>query len=587
MWRRITSGAYIIALLTSTVSPGVAAQSSTTPVHSQPIRFWGDLGYEFRTQVIQDSGNLTQHLTTTNLNAAAYLWKPWFATLKGRLGLAQSAISRGDESGRRNIINGNSRFTLLPASRFPFEARYDRIDSQVSGELIGSPYVNTLWGVTQKYRTPGGNTSLLAGYDRNLQEREGEPNYSNDLYRLGLTQRFGKQFLEVNGSRQLTERQAGGVNNITSLDRTEDNLYARHSFRPSPSFTLETIANTIDTEIRGPNDFNDRRYLQLVSYAYWRPQNRPVTMTGSVRYFNTLTETADKSSEIETVYGQGGINYDITRYFRLTGNATVTKNLATGTNGVGAGSGSAVSAQSAGFLYHPAYIKFGRYSYNWTISETLRNRTGAEDEGQQLSGTLGHTLQHNTSLASGATLAISGSQSINTEFDTAVDTPHRLVHSASITWRQKAMARLRVSDSRTIGSGLQQVYQLISFRLAGNGSFSRYSSWTGNLSLQSVRQVTVDGKDTGFDPYATGSVVYTHRRAFDVPRLRFTSDLQLNARSLIPLPLDNTDYSRTRWENRFDYLIGRLEIRASLRLTAAQGQVRELLLLRAKRRFGN
>ncbi len=107
------------------------------------------------------------------------------------------------------------------------------------------------------------------------------------------------------------------------------------------------------------------------------------------------------------------------------------------------------------------------------------------------------------------------------------------------------------------------------------------------MSLQSVRQVTIDGKDTGFDPYATGSVVYTHRRAFDVPRLRFTSDLQLNARALLPLPLDNTNYSRTRWENRFDYLIGRLEIRASLRLTAAQGQVRELLLLRARRRFGN
>jgi len=579
MRRRIASGAYMITILTSIMSGGAAAQS-TVPDRLQPIRFWGDLGYEFRTEVIRDNDNLTQHLTTANLNAATYLWRPWFATLRGGLGLAWNAVARGDENGRRSIVNGNARFSLLPVSRFPFELRYDRIDSEVTGELLGTPYVNTRWGVTQRYRARGGNANLLAGYDRNIQEREGEPNYSNDLFRFGLSQRFGKQFLQVNGSRQLTQRRAGGADGIAPLDRTEDNLYARHSYRPSSSFTLETTANIIDTDISGASDFSGRRFLQLVSYAYWRPRERPITVTGSARYFSTLTEMADKSSEAEAVYGQWGVNYDVTRYLRLTGNARFSRNLA-------GGSDDPVSVQSAGLLYHPAYIRSGRYSYNWSISETLRNRTGTEDDGQRLSGTLGHTLQHSTPLASGATLVLTGSQSLNTEFDTSMDAPHRLVHSGSITWRRKALARLRVSDSRTIGDEPQQIYQLVSFRLTGSGSVNRHSSWTGNLSLQSVRQITSDGRDTGFEPYATGSIVYTRLRAFGVPRLRFTSDLQLNARALVPLPLDGTDYKRSQWENRFNYLIGRLEARASLRLTSAQGQVRKLLLFQVRRRFGN
>ena len=578
MRRRIASGAYITIILTGLFSGRLAADG-TGPGQWHRIRYWGDIGYEYRTEATQGN-KLTQHLVTTNINAATYLWRPWFATVKGGLGLSWNAVDRESDSGRRDIVSGNGRFSLLPVSRFPFEARFDRIDSRVTGELIGTPYVNTLWGLSQRYRSRSGMTNLMASYDRNLQEREQAPDYVNDLYRLGLSQRFGRQFLQVTGSRQFTTRQGNGNNNFPPLDRTEDNIYARHSYRPTPSLTFETIANGVDTDITGQADFNKRRYAQLQSYAYWRPHDKPMTASASLRYFQSETETGEQTSRAESLYGQAGLAYDMTRYLRLTGDATVTQDLVDRKR-------QPVSVQSLGILYHPAYLQFGRYSYNWNISETLRNRSGTEKDGQRLSGTLGHTLQHTTPLASGAQLIVSGSQSFNSEFDTATNAPHRLIHSASVTWRKRALARFYVSDSRTVGRDPEEIYQLISFRLGGSDALSRYASWTGNLSIQTVRQVTAQGRDTGFKPYATGALVYVHTRAFDVPRLRFTSDLQLNARALSPLPIGETDYQRSQWENRLDYLIGRLELRASIRLTSTRGQLRQLWLLRAMRRFGN
>ena len=86
---------------------------------------------------------------------------------------------------------------------------------------------------------------------------------------------------------------------------------------------------------------------------------------------------------------------------------------------------------------------------------------------------------------------------------------------------------------------------------------------------------------------ASGEVTWRAQRVFGVPRLRFQSRVRLSTDTqtsdivLLALP----DRESAVWENRLDYLVGRLELSATLRLSKTDELWRELLLLRLQRNF--
>jgi hypothetical protein len=75
-----------------------------------------------------------------NATANTFIWQPWFARVSGGLGLGfnTSSTMTGKSSG--NIVTGNAIFSLLPSSRFPFEARFSRSDSR---KRAGAPHLPT------------------------------------------------------------------------------------------------------------------------------------------------------------------------------------------------------------------------------------------------------------------------------------------------------------------------------------------------------------------------------------------------------------------------------------------------------------
>jgi hypothetical protein len=139
------------------------------------------------------------------------------------------------------------------------------------------------------------------------------------------------------------------------------------------------------------------------------------------------------------------------------------------------------------------------------------------------------------------------------------------------------MIRLSASDSRTV-SGRRESFQLINLQASSNLPTGEYSSWTGNLTIQGVRQefaiigntaalgIPSDNanEEHGWVTTSGGSLTYQHQRIFGIRRLRFVSDLRLNSQALLPLLGGPQDQETAAWENRLDYSIGRTQLRLNV-----------------------
>lgn len=578
MWcARVYSGVGVVALISAMWMAVVpAAEAAHWFV---PLRWWGHTSYDFHWDKAGGESSVAQHLFAVNLNASTYVWQPWFVQLNGGLGIAlnHSDAETGGTSG--TIASGHSKLLILPQSRFPLSLHFERSDSRLSGELVGIQYTDTRYGLVQRYRTPAGGTTLLAGYDHDAYNTANDGEDVSNFARLEMTQHFKNQELKVSGRRQKTEHRVSGETYV------QDTVIARHSYRPSGTFDAESLASVIDTADDTQFMQSTVRYVQLSSYAFWHPSDKPVTVTGGARYFALSTDGGVTANPMNSINANAGINYNLTRHTRLTGTATATRVSA-------AGHQMLVTAQTAGIAYQPAYIYFDRFQYSWNVSGSMQNRSGSDDDRKRVDGQVGHALQRSFPAGPGAALTASVSQSVSLHFDSAGGVPQRVSNSGMLAWQstqgnRSTSMRLTVSDSRTFGGGVGDIFQLANFQLSSSSRLSMDSGLTGSLTIQAVRQSAGDIPDTGIHTSSSGNLMYRHNQAFGVPRLRFTSNLKLNANVATPLPWVENGDQRSMWENRLDYVVGRVDVRLCARLSYINKVYRTSILFQIRRGFGD
>ncbi len=580
MWcARVYSGVGVIALISAMWAAAVpAAESSHWFV---PLRWWGNVSYDYHWDKAGGDASVARHLVAVNLNASTYVWQPWFVQLNGGLGVALNYSDARTGATTGTIASGHSKLLVLPQSRFPLSLHFERSDSQLSGELVGIKYTDTRYGLVQRYRTPAGGTTLLAGYDHDTYNTANDGEDVSNFARLEMTHHFKDQELKISSRRQKTEHRVSGETYM------QDTVIARHSYHPTGTFNAESLASVIDTADDARFMQSTVRYVQLSSYAFWNPSDKPVTITGGARYFALSTDGGVTANPMNSINANAGINYNLTRYTRLTGTATATR-VST------AGHQMLVTTQTAGIAYQPAYIYFDRFQYSWNVSGSMKNHSGSEDAGKRLDGQLGHALQRSFPTGPGAVLTASVSQSVSLHFDSAVGVPQRISNSGMLAWQStrgghNTSLRLMVSDSRTFagGSAGGEIFQLANFQLSSSSRLSMNSGLTGNLTIQAVRQVARGVPDTGIHASSSGNLMYRHNQAFGVPRLRFTSDLKLNANVATPLPWVENEGQRSMWENRLDYMVGRLDMRLCVRLSKIEKTYRTSILFQIRRGFGD
>jgi hypothetical protein len=178
-----------------------------------------------------------------------------------------------------------------------------------------------------------------------------------------------------------------------------------------------------------------------------------------------------------------------------------------------------------------------------------------------------------------------------------------LLHNLGLSWNvtgdnRSAYARASASDSRELGGG-GSAFQLFNFQLSGNFALDRNQSLSGDLTAQrTVQQIggTLRATDAGLvlgerssSTTMGGEIVYGHQRLFGIPRLRFTSRLKL-AQDMLDQPgtfATIADRETRLWENRVDWLVGRLQTQLIFRISEVDGKRRDSLTFRLQRSFGD
>jgi len=549
-----------------------------------PIRFWGDVTYESRLEDYANGEDQWENLLTMNLRGNSFIWQPWFMQVDGGLGLTFDHLQReisGTSTG--NIVTGDAQLRFLPMSRFPFEAKFRKTDSRVTGEAIGSvPYTNTRYGISQKYRSPKGSFVMQGTWDKNIQTMVGQADDISDIYTFMAGKTLRHNRLKFDAKRETAQRRS------TTTNYRNDNLVLRHTFRPGSGFSMENMVSYLELDDQVSAFANLTRQVQMTSNSFWRPANPKLTGNLGIRYFNSYRETGASATDTDadSLNAYGGINYNVTPFLRVRGNLTGKTVRANGEQ-------INVSTQTATVSYNPAFMPLGRFSYRWYTTGSLTNRIERQFAGQHVGLSLGHNIQRAMALRPREEVSMQFAQSVTGDYDTVFQNRNRLSNSVSFTWRKgkglgTAYMRLLASDTRTIGdSGPKEVYQLINYQFNGTYSFGPWAALTGNLTINSSRNLNEGSDYDGFGTTASGSVVYRHIRAFNIYRLQFYSDLRISNQLETPTDVFTQKQESTVWINRFDYALGRLNLRLSLRMSEINKNRYNVLMFQARRYFGN
>jgi hypothetical protein len=559
------------------------------PWTAAPVRVWGDVALDWRRDAVVGQPTVIRTLLTVNVNAATYVYEPWFLTLLGGLGLSGARLRDSELAGDDTFVTGHARAFLFPSSRFPTELRYERSDSRIdSGLGAGYDFETTRYGLTQRYRTPDGMTAASASLDRYTQASTLAGDFRQDSAQFDLSaQPWRSHLLQANAQRSRNER-------IDTGDQTRyDTFVARHSYRPGATLAVETSANVTFTEAAWQQFQSDVRFSQFNSIAFWRPESAPLTVNGGVRVFTLRSDDGVNAAEARSTSGNVGANYAFNRNLRANGALLVTHTSS-------ASERNEATHALAGLTYQADTRALGTLRYDWHLAGNAVYAGGAAADGFGGSAQFGHSLGR-TALSGDArsALTVSAAQTLAVLRDAGADaTTRQLTHTASIGWSQLDadagnLIRLDVADSRQL-DGQRNIFQLINLQATRSHELSRYSSWAGNLTVQRTRSRSEapgmqlgTAADTGWRTVVSADLLYARQRLFGVPRLNFTSQLRANRDEVIEPFGPPTQRESFAWENRLDYGYGRLELRGVARVADIDDRRHLLLMVRALRRFGN
>ena len=580
--------------------PGGAEDEGGARWRVPPINYWGTLSYENRFDTGDQQPRTMQQLITAKINGSSYFWKPWFAEVNGGLGISFGRFDTGDAgTGSNNaFLTGSGQAQFFPRSRFPFEAHIEVGDSRVGGDVIAANDYRTLRvGFSQSYRPESGPYALFGSYDHWSQFGPVFGNNSQDLASAEYRSNWNDQSLQVTANLNLAR-------SATTGQETEfDALVARHNYGPSPGFSVDTTASLVRYRYDLLVDGSDIAGAQVNSIGVWRPENQPLTVTASAR--------------ISALRGSGGAGYSQGATATLGATYQYNRNLQLSLYGNagffdGAGTRNTSHGENVGGIYSGDTVSFAGYSYDWSVSANAGYQGDPTGNASLLSSQLNQTLGRVLALPDGSTLSGNvganlgaGKGSVASDrFGNNSGNVVQLGSNASLTWNKSAgggsgYARVTVSDTRQVYGEQRPSFQFANLQISGTWNFSRYDSLVGDLTYQYTRQdpgfliasgaaVPVPSVGQQASTATSANITYTRDRVFGVPRLRFVSQLQITDASIIQQNVLGSpqDQLSRWWDNRLQYLIGRLTATLAVRAYEVQGIRREGIYFRIERAIG-
>ena len=559
------------------------------PIRVNP-RFGGNLGYISRRSSIGGVKSRSQSLDltlTTGVDVNTFLWQPWLAQVSGGLNLNATMSDSGYNSGNSSVssktashgVTGSAALDLLPYSRFPFRAHYERADSRqdVGFRSANSQSQSTNYGLLQQYRTLSGETNYSASYDHTSSENAYFGVDTQRRINLSMgTVLTPNQSLTITGNNNYSEHL--GSDQYSS----SNSVVAHHSYRPGASVTLENLANVGNASYHLAQVSGDEKYTQLSNFTSWASSERPLTVTGSARLANISSSAAAQQSNANASLGA---SYQLSRHVTTYGNANVSL------SDDNQGTQSTSTSESAAANYQSDTTDLWGLRYGTHAGGNLSNSNAPPTPGstQSMGLSAGHSL-NGSSTESGRVRLDSGvDQTVSTSKASRTTPSTSLSHSGYLGWTIAEAAgstrlRLNASDSRTMSSP-RGFTQLVNLQADRNETMTRNSTFTGNLTIQAVRQGTAGAPNSPTSTTSTASANYSHQRVFGVPRLNFSSELRIYGNGLILVSTGAQQQDSRSWSNHLGYSIGRLSMGADAVMSESNHARQYSLVFRLSRVF--
>ena len=566
-----------------------------------PVRVWGELGYDFRQENFENGNDALENAIITRLNGSTYLYQPWVATIEGGIGLDLRRTERDTVDTISNNVTGYGRLRLFPQSRFPFEAFADVTDSRSDTDLAGLDVERTRVGFIQRYTSTRGDAYKLR-YEHTKHLNDSRSSAGTSVVREDVADlvqaSYNKSF---NAHNIYFDSQLNVVDRVDSPDRNKTMFTSlRHTYTPGPTLSAEDMLTYNVTDLQQALTDIRTGVLQLHSIGFWRPRtDRPLRINATLRALDRTTESGGVDSSLQSATGTIGATYQWTPRWLFSGSA--------GATDVESDAGGEVQTfQTASANYTSEQINLGGFDAGWFAQADIRNNTDDQGSLQSYGTQAGYSLQKNMMPGRASALLFNASQSAALITESDGFNSQRLLSRLSLTWRNRdalitKMVRASLSDTRTYAGGTRAdevagEFQLANLQASLDQRLTTTSTFSGNLTIQATRDAadnpvaSMNTRNGEWVPTASIDLTYYNTRMFDVPRLTFRSTLRLISDSYLPL-FDEPDRINgredMRWDNRLEYTIGRMQIRATGRLSELRGEKQTFLLLQVRRMFGD
>ncbi|MBF0212973.1 MAG: hypothetical protein HQM00_05320 [Magnetococcales bacterium] len=591
--------------------------------------------------------------------ATGYIMEPYIAQWKTDfmvgLTLSQGAESRqntrdggnGSTGEEKSVhlsaqsLQSNVDLRVFPESGFPFNLYFNRANSGNSGsntDALGR--VSQKFGVIQQYRDREAQMNVRLQAERRMDSSGGKDSSGllpmvlpgihetddarkGDMVTLRVDKRLDDHSLEMVGR---LSRQDGRTRLGKGLI-WERSLYFSHSVSPMEELSINNMANVsrnrdfkrnYDDEALGIYRETDEFQLvgteQFTSNAFWRSEESPLMLNGTLRIFrennnNTTTDStysklspsvlaalgltrpdglplipnAQLSSRSNggiirsrSINARLGAGYRFDPHHNVNGAFSANQEIREVTSDTAVTEATINSLiQSLGYQYDSGPIALEPYSYSWFSGTTFNNAliTG-QSSVQQLSERIGHGVER----AFGAEdqdglfkLTLEESSGLTYADEPDVD----VTHSAGLGYEispegARALIELRLTDSRTVTNPMDET-QLLNLQLARHSASEGTEQWSGNLSFNWLRHVDETGLQTESQS-ASGSLRYSMADLMGFPRLRYDMITTVSGDSWALGALGPSE-QEIRWRNLLSYNIGKISLRFGGELKYLQDSV--------------
>ena len=564
-----------------------------------PINWSGRLGSTYRLNKPDQGERTFQRTYTGEIAGDSYLWKPWFGRWRTRLALSASATDSESDTDS-TFWSGDGRFNLFHMSRFPldlfFNVQDSRVDFSDGAALLDENNTRFMrLGLTQRYQSADGR----GVYDATLLRDELKDLVLNstDVTNRAIMNGFLKRERHTFGAAFLLDDRHRTVSNADAL---EMQLNLSHSYSPNPRLSVETSGTMglVDAS-NDTGSFKDTN-ARVNSQVFWRSERLPLTLRGLV--FLSRQDLDAELSSGDRKLDEGRVS----GFARYLINPNLSAGLDLGASFRSGDIAEQTTFQTGSLTYLSSAYPLGKFDYSWNGSVALRNNYSSISGADQIyGGVLGHGLNRRWLLEWGFpfTAVFNAHQEIRGEENTLEGALTVLVNRASATFNANvgsgsSYMQFLLQDTRNSGRLDDDITQL-SLIGVHNHRFSRYSDFNASYGVFKVRQSGITGlqeRDDDelfladeFDRSRDSTnldLTYRHSKVFRVNRLRFQSRLQFRADSLL-LSDFRAEGGELVWENRFDYTIGKLDIRLRTAIINRRAETtgNKLAILSIIRRF--